>query len=521
MAVTTSRSSRPINTENQAAGEEQYGSFAARVKRLVAAVDRFQQTHRAVSMLVAVFKKFADDQAGNLAALVAYYSFFSIFPMLLVFVAVMGFALEGSPETKQRLVDSALTNFPVVGDQLRSSIGTPTGSGLAVVIGIVAALWAGMGAISAMQNTMNSIWDVPLRDRPAMVAERVRSMLMLALLAATVGVTTLLGGTVAVAGSWPFIGRAVVLLPALLVNFVLFAVSFKVLTTRALSWSSLLPGALAASVAFTILQTAGTAYVTYVIKGANNTYGTFAVVLGLLSWLYLQAQLVVLCAELNVVRAHHLYPRSLLGSPLTDGDARALRSYANVEQRHPAETIEVHLDPSHVAQGTGAISLEEDHMSLNSTTPPDHGYPNRAIDRPVAAPTAPLRGDPDTVEEPGTGDLLGQVGFDLGELITMHIDLAKTEIEDEIADAAKTAGAVGAGAFAGSMAVLLLSFTVAAVLMVWLPTWAAFLIVTAVWTMIALMSMLAGRTKAASLGAAPTTVETLKEDIEWAQQRKV
>lgn len=120
--------------------------------------------------------------------------------------------------------------------------------------------------------------------------------------------------------------------------------------------------------------------------------------------------------------------------------------------------------------------------------------------------------------EPSTGDLVGAVGSDLGELLSMHIDLAKTEIKEEIADAAKTAGVFGASAFAGYMTVVFLSLTAALVLAVWLPVWSGFLIVTGVWALVALVLGLNGRARSAELSAVPEqTVETVKEDVAWVQ----
>ena len=329
-------------------------TVVARGTRVAQRGDRYQQSHRLPSLVVGVVKKFGDDRAGNLAALVAYYLFFSIFPLLLVFMTVIGFVLAANPDLQHKLLDSAAVNFPVIGDQLRSGIATPTGSGVALVIGLLGALWGGMGAIGAMQNTMNTIWTVPLRERPNFIEERLRSLMMIVLLATTIGLSTAFGAAAGSAGSWPFIGRAVVLLPTLAINVGLFWVSFKVLTQHAPSWRALFPGAAAAGAVFTILQTVGAAYVNHVVQGAGPVYGTFAAVLGLLSFLYLQAQLTVLCAEINVVRELHLYPRSLLGSPLTVGDEQALRAYALIEQRHPDEVIEVHIDTPLSADPTGA-----------------------------------------------------------------------------------------------------------------------------------------------------------------------
>ena len=60
----------------------------------MSALDRFQQRHRALAIAVAVWKKFSDDEGGNLTALIAYRAFFSLFPLLLLLTSVLGFVLN-------------------------------------------------------------------------------------------------------------------------------------------------------------------------------------------------------------------------------------------------------------------------------------------------------------------------------------------------------------------------------------------------------------------------------------------
>src|SRR5205807_1551037 len=99
---------------------------------------------------------------------------------------------------------------------------------------------------------------------------------------------------------------------------------FKVLTAADVGWRELLPGVVVASVAWQALQHLGGFYLDHELKRTSPLYGLFAVVLGLLAWLYLGAQLTMFAAEINVVRARKLWPRSLFGEPLLDADRRAL-----------------------------------------------------------------------------------------------------------------------------------------------------------------------------------------------------
>jgi YihY family inner membrane protein len=312
-------------------------------KGVLARVDEFQRTHRPLAVTFAVFKKFGDDQAGNLAALIAYYTFFSLFPLLLVLVTVVGFVLAGNPDAQQRLLDSALSQFPVIGDQLRTNIGEFKGSGPALVVGVAGALWGGLGALDALQNAMNAVWNVPKVRRPNMIQSRIRGVIMLAVIAVVIGASTALASVAAVADPLGVFGKALVLVLSTVLNVAVFVVAYKVLTDYDVDWKAMVPGAVAAGVAFTILQAGGSWYVNRVLNGATQVYGTFAIVLGLLSWLYLLAQVTVMAAEVNVVVHKALVPRSLTGERLTPADVEALRHYAGVEERIPEETIHVEL----------------------------------------------------------------------------------------------------------------------------------------------------------------------------------
>ena len=149
------------------------GAFNRSVQRL----DRFQQRHRVLAFPFAVRQKFAEDQGGYLAASVTYYAFFSIFPLLLVLVTLLGYALEGDPDLQRRVLDSALADFPVIGPQLEDNVHSLTGSAAALVIGIGVAVWAGTGVALAVENALDHIWGVPIRRRanPLMSRGCVRS----------------------------------------------------------------------------------------------------------------------------------------------------------------------------------------------------------------------------------------------------------------------------------------------------------------------------------------------------------
>jgi inner membrane protein YhjD len=321
-----------------------FGRIGNGVQKVIARVDGFQRGHRGIAVPFAVVKKFGDDQAGNLAALVAYYSFFSIFPLLLVFVTIIGFVLHDNIQAQQKLLDSALKQFPVVGDQLGENIGSAQGSGLALVVGVLLALWGGLGALEAMQNAMNSVWNVPKHKRPNFLVSKLRSLMMLGLLGGLIVASTVLSGMSNYTDGLPWGGRYLLLVLTGALNVVLFVFSFKVLTEKKdIDWKVMLPGAAVAGIGFTLVQVVGGWYVSRAINGASRVYGTFAVVLGLLTLLYLMAQIVVYAAEVNVVLHERLWPRGIVMEDLTDADRRALERYARVEERLPDQTVETEI----------------------------------------------------------------------------------------------------------------------------------------------------------------------------------
>lgn len=301
-------------------------------------LDRRQQRHRRVAFMAAVVKKFGDDQAGQLAALISYYAFVSLFPLLLVFVTVLGFVLQGDPDERKTILDGTLGQFPIVSDQLK--LQPLTGSAAALIVGVVLSLLAGMGITNAAQHAFNRVWNVPYKRRPDILHSRLRGLGMLAIFGTLMIVSTAAAGFVGAAshGAGEVIAGVAV---AFAVNLVLFMTAFKLLTALELSWRDLLPGVVVAAVGWQLLQHLGGYYIEHELKRTGPLYGVFALVLGLLAWLYLGAQLTVFAAEINVVRLHRLWPRSFFSDPLLDADKRALTSSAETEERVEEESVEV------------------------------------------------------------------------------------------------------------------------------------------------------------------------------------
>jgi len=302
--------------------------------------DQFQQRHPVLAIPIAVTQKFGNDQAGGKAVLIAYYGLFALFPLLLLMSTVLGYALAGNQSLQKHLLSSALANFPIIGSQLQNDAHTLKGSTLAIVVGVLGTLYGMQGLGQASVNAMNTVWNVPYKSWPNFFGRRLRGYLWLAVLGiATVGATTIAGfGTTWLHGPLAWIFTTVV---AFVINLGVFYVIFKVLTAEPLGWRDIALGVVLATTFWEILQTVGGYYVRNSLAHANATYGFFAIVIGLLSWLFVAAQLTLYAAEVNVVRRHHLWPRSLTQPPLTEADKETFRRLAMMEERRPEVQVTV------------------------------------------------------------------------------------------------------------------------------------------------------------------------------------
>ncbi|MDA8373664.1 MAG: YihY/virulence factor BrkB family protein [Actinomycetota bacterium] len=279
--------------------------------KALAAFDGFQSRHKPLAFAVAVVKKFGEDRAGGSAGLIAYYGFFALFPLLLVLVAVLGFVLQGHPALQASVLAAAKRDFPSLADYLK--VGSVSGSGIALAIGILAALWAGLGVAGAAQHAMNSIWQVPRESQPNMWKSRLRSLLLLSILGTALLLSTAASALNGVGGPFAMLFAIAGILAPLALNLALYLLAFRLLTVERLSWREVLPGAVGGAVAWTLLQWLGGYYTRHVVAHATHIYGTFAVVIGLLAWLHLGAQVTLFAAETNTVLRDKMWPRRLTG----------------------------------------------------------------------------------------------------------------------------------------------------------------------------------------------------------------
>jgi len=312
------------------------------VERGLRWADRLQQRSRVAAFLFAVVKKYGDDRGSSLAVMLTYYGFLSIFPLLLVLTTILGFV--GNERLSDNVIGTTLSQFPVFGEQLGKDAAHPlSGNGVGLVLGLLVLLYGALGFAQAAQHTMAQVWNIPGVKRPGYFPRLARSLLFFT----TLGLGMAAGATISAVVTGHGHGMAIrvgAFVANVLLNVVLFAVSFRILTPKSVATRALLPGAVFAAVGYSALLAVGTALIQRQLRHSEALYGQFAFVLGLIAWLYLVAQLTVYAAELDVVRARRLWPRSILQPPLTDADQRVLRDLAQQEERRPEQRVEVEFD---------------------------------------------------------------------------------------------------------------------------------------------------------------------------------
>jgi YihY family inner membrane protein len=313
-------------------------SGGGEAKQKLDKVDTYQQQHKAMAIPIAVFKKFSEDQSTNLASMIAFWAFFSIFPLLLVLVTLLGFFLPA--DTKSSVLHQVAEYFPLLNT---SSISGLTGSWWALIIGIVTALWSGSAVVRTTQQAFNSVWEIPIHQRPKLVEQVLRSIFVLATIGVGLVLSVFITGFVSGASNTlhlAWFGHVIGYLIAIALDIGLFIAAFRMLTDRDLSTRDVLPGALLSGVVFWILQSLSSLIISHYLSNAQSTYGTFATVITMLWWFYITSIVTLLGAQLNVVLKERLYPRGLVDAPDTEADHRLYDNYA--KERTYDEDEQVH-----------------------------------------------------------------------------------------------------------------------------------------------------------------------------------
>jgi uncharacterized BrkB/YihY/UPF0761 family membrane protein len=355
-------------------GRDSEATATARTSPLQAILgraDAFQRRHRLVGLVFGVTRKYSDDNAGVLVAYFTYSAFFALFPLLLVLVTVLGLVLSADPRARLAVEHSVATDFPIIGGELLRNVhALRRASVISFVVGIGGLSLGGTSLAQAGLFALAEVWNVPSASRPNYLARLGRSVSFLLLLGVGLAMTTVLA-------SFGTFGRHDLIVGLLgevascVVNIGLYLLGFRLLTPGDRPIAQHLPGAIVGGIGWTLLQALGGYLVGHDLRGDTAVYGFFAIVLGLLGWLYFGARLTVYAAELNVVLAEHLWPRSLVHPPYTDADDRAYllerAGAARVEPDPAADAVLEAATPS----AASAASAESAPSAASAASAPD------------------------------------------------------------------------------------------------------------------------------------------------------
>ena len=316
-------------------------SLSGLVNRIIAWADRLQRKHGVLGFPYAVVKKYGDDEGGRQAALITYYGFLSIFPLLLLGVAVLTRALADHPDLRQRLIDKIVPK--VLQSTVEHSLATLPSSTIPFIVGLVGLLLSATGVVFSAYQTLNHVAAVRYRLRAGFLSRYVRVFVVLATLLAGALAT---GALTVVATALPGetgLQQAAAMLGSALVVFAVLLLGAKMLLARPAPVRALWPGAILGAAAVTVVLNAGAPLLARLVAKAGPVYGSFATVAGIFALLYLLGQALVYAAEVAAVRYARLWPRALDPNRPTTADVRALTLLAREQERIPAARIEFHL----------------------------------------------------------------------------------------------------------------------------------------------------------------------------------
>lgn len=298
------------------------------IQKVITRFDTFQRRHKPLGFPLAVLKKYGDDQAGHQAALLTYYAFLAMFPLLLVLTTVLKVLIRDDVELRTKIIEKATNYFPLVGNDLQQNVHTLGSTGWILAVGILLTLYGARGVADVLRNGINHVWEVPHDRRSGFPHGQLKSLAILLIGGAGLLLAPILSGFALSVGGhgWPI--RVVALGITLAILYLMFLALARISLPTRVSLRALRPAAIISTFGMVTVQLLANLLLKYQLQHLDSLYGVFAVVLGLLFYLYLQAQVFFYAIETASVRALRLWPRAIDQQYLTDQDKKALRLYA-------------------------------------------------------------------------------------------------------------------------------------------------------------------------------------------------
>ena len=356
--------------------------------------DRLQQSHTPLAFLFGVIKKYGDDNGGVLVANLAYAAFISLFPLLLILTTILGLLASSDPGLRNDVLTSVTNQVPVISNELRNHTGELRHSSIiGLVTGIIVLIWGTTRLAQAGIFTMAQVWNLPGPARPGYVQRLGRALEFLGVLGLGVILTTLLA-SLNTYGKKAVVFVILAEVAAALFNVGMYVIAFRVLTPKGVPTRKLIPGAVIGGIAWTLLQILGTYLVHHYVR-SGSAYGVFGTVLGLVAYIYLAIEITVYAAEINVVLARRLWPRSIVQPPLTEADRASMALQALQNQRREEQHIEVSFHD----RPPGDLAPDSTPQTPQEVAPPA-AAPEPAAPEPEAAAPEPEPAAPVPLPEP-------------------------------------------------------------------------------------------------------------------------
>ena len=318
-----------------------FPDLGALVSRVIAWADGVQQRHSVFGFPYAVIKKYGDDDGGREAALITYYGFLSIFPLLLLGVAILSRVLASDPDLRQKLITATVPE--ALQSTVEHSAATLPTSTVPFIAGLIGLLFSGTGVVFSAYQTLNHVAAVPRSARASFFPRYVRVFVILGALllgAFAVGALTV---TVTALPDLPGVDRAAAVVGSALVVFGVLLLGARLLLCRPAPFSALWPAAALGAVTVTLVLNVGPVLLARLVSKAGAVYGSFATVAGIFALLYLVSQALVYSAEVAAVWYAHLWPRALDVNRPTAADVRAMSLLAREQERIRAARVELEM----------------------------------------------------------------------------------------------------------------------------------------------------------------------------------
>ena len=305
--------------------------------RLIKRIDNFQRRHIIPSFIYAVIKKYNQDNGGYQCAIITYYGFLALFPLLMILTTVSDLLLKNNSVLRKKIINNTIHYFPIIGNQLQNSIHSSTETGIVLIISLLITFYGSRGVASTFSYSLNTLWYTPLFKQASFLKNTIRNFSIIVI----GGISLLLGpiviGYMTIMGSNIFIKIIIVLLNLLLL-WLTIIILFKLAIAGHKRIHQVIIGAAVTAVSLEVLQVLGSVVMVHELKQLSSIYGTFSLVVGLLFWIYLQVKIILFAVEIDVIREYHLFPRSLSGS-LTTADRMVFIKQTKANEQNLSDRI--------------------------------------------------------------------------------------------------------------------------------------------------------------------------------------